>query len=63
MSFLGQADETDVPTIAGNAPACEYGPVGTRLFIRSLNAFTLPTVTVLPDLIGEIATEVLLPVD
>jgi arginine utilization protein RocB len=81
MSFLGQADETDVPTIAGNTPAwgaglhwtegrafagipiVNAGPWG-RDYHTVLERLHIPyAFNVLPDLIGEIVTEVLAPLD
>jgi arginine utilization protein RocB len=81
MSFLGQADEGDVPTIARNTPAWGAGlhwPEG-RAFagIPAINAgpwgrdyhtvlerLHAPyAFTVLPDLIGEIVTELFKPLE
>jgi arginine utilization protein RocB len=81
MSFLGQADETDVPTIAGNTPAwgaglhwtegrafagipiVNAGPWGRDYHTVLERLHTPYAFGVLPDLIGEIVTEVLAPLD
>jgi arginine utilization protein RocB len=81
MSFLGQADETDVPTIAGNTPAwgaglhwtegrafagipiVNAGPWGRDYHTVLERLHTPYAFNVLPDLIGEIVTEVLAPLD
>jgi arginine utilization protein RocB len=79
MSFLGQADERDVPTIAGNTPAwgaglhwtegrafaglpiVNAGPWGRDYHTVLERLHTPYAFGVLPDLIGEIVTEVLAP--
>ena len=81
MSFLGQADESDVPTIAGNTPAwgaglhwtegrafagipiVNAGPWGRDYHTVLERLHTPYAFNVLPDLIGEIVTEVLAPLD
>lgn len=81
MSFLGQADESGVPGIAGNTPAwgaglhwpdgqafagipiVNAGPWGRDYHTVLERLHTPYAFAVLPDLLGEIVTEVLAPED